>query len=156
MPGNRRSHKVGDTKAQQDQRDTLHAHLTNRFQERTQVGKEGKVAAEDQDGRQHAADHPRTTQHAEQRSKTAAALRFHGGQHPQLPQQRQHARQNAENKHVAPANQAAEIAAQRRRDHRGNRYAGEDHRQRLRHFIGRNQTHRRGRRHRPESPDGNP
>ena len=120
MPCNRSAHKVGNTKAQQDQRNGLHARLPHRLQERTQVGKEGEMAAEDQNGRQHAADHSRTTQHAEQRTQAAAAFRLHGRQDPELPQERQHARQDAEYKDVAPADQAAQIAAERRRDHRGN------------------------------------
>ena len=51
MPGDGGADEVGNPKAQQDQRDALHTRLPHRFKERTQVGKEGKVAAEDKNGR---------------------------------------------------------------------------------------------------------
>ena len=77
VSGKRGADKVGDAKAQQDQRDALNARLADGFKERTQVGEEGKMAAENQDRCQHPPYHSRTTQHAKQRNQAAAALRFH-------------------------------------------------------------------------------
>ena len=77
MSGYGGTDKVGNPKAQQDQRDALHACLPHRFKERTQIGEEGKMTAEDQNGRQHSTDHSRTTQNTEQCAQAAAALRLH-------------------------------------------------------------------------------
>ncbi len=82
------------------------------------------MAAENQDRRQHAAQHTGTAQHPEQRGEGPDALRAHGGQHPQLPEQRQQAGYRTENKHVAPADQLPEVAAERRGHHRGDRHRG--------------------------------
>ena len=111
MSGNRGSDKVRYPKTEQDQGDPFDAGLSHGFKERAQIGKESKMAAENQDGRQHPANHTGTAQYLKQRSEAAGALRTHGGQNPQLPEQRNHARQRTNKKHVAPADQRAEIAA---------------------------------------------
>ena len=148
--------KVSDTEAEQNQRNAFNAGLRDGLKERSQVGEEGKMAAENQDRRQHAPQHTGTAQHPEQRGEGANAFRPHGGQHPQLPEQRQQAGYRAENKHVAPADQLSEVAAERRGHHRGDRHRGKDDRQRFRHMGRRHQTHRRGGGHRPETTDGDP
>ena len=152
----RSADKVSDTEAEQYQRNPFDTGLRDGLKERPQVGKEGEMAAENQDRRQHAAQHTGTAQHPEQRGEGPDALRAHGRQHPQLPEQRQQAGYRTENKHVAPADQLPEVAAERRGHHRGDRHRGKDDRQRLWHMGRRHQTHRRGGGHRPEAADGDP
>ncbi len=109
------------------------------------------MTAEDEDGGQQAADHSRAAEHMQQRAQAAAVFRTHSRQYPQLPKQRQAAGDRTEDKDVTPANQAAKIAAERCGDHRGNRHAGEDDRQRFWYIGGGHQAHGSGRGHRPES-----
>ncbi|MND81730.1 hypothetical protein D3C80_735350 [compost metagenome] len=51
-PGNGRADKIRQPEAKQDQGDGLYAGLSNGFEERTQIGEEGKMSAENQHRRQ--------------------------------------------------------------------------------------------------------
>ena len=73
-----------------------------------------------------------------------------------LPDEREERERHDEEEGAAPADDAAEIAAERRRDRGGDGVAGVQHREPLRHRVPRQEAHDDRGRHRPEATDRDP
>ncbi len=147
----RRADKTGDTEAQQYQRQAIDVKARHGHVHRADIGKEGKLSSEGHEDCGHPRQHARALQQREHVLFVVRRFPRQGRQRLPHPDNAQHAHHRRRVKDVAPADNPAEEAAERRGDHQRDGDRAEDNGQRFWHGARGHQAHGQRGGHRPEA-----